>query len=465
MATVKKRGKTYSVVYTYLNEVGEKKQKWETYKTKKEADKRRVEIEGTMANGTFISPKNQTVEDFLKDFVSLYGEKKWGISMYDSSTGLIRNYIVPIIGQVPIQTFNARSVDVFVQKLQKTKPVHCKWRKAATSYLTPASIEKIIKLLRCAFQQAVRWELIGKNPFDDPILPKTRYKPRDIWDAEMIRKALDACKDNQLYIAMNLAFACSLRVGEILGLTWNNVHIEDEDIAADNAWIFIDKELERAHIDTIERLGERDDILKVFDPIMSASNKTRLVLKRPKTDSSVRRIWLPKTLAYILREWKNVQEAQKRFLGEEYQDFDLVVALENGRPSDNRNIEKSFSKLRETARLPRVCFHSLRHSSTTYKLKLNHGDLKATQGDTGHAQVDMITKIYAHILDEDRKVNAQKFESAFYAVTDLRTVTPPPEKENPGIDIAQLIDGLQKSPELANTLLTVLQAQKSANRN
>lgn len=465
MATVKKRGKTYSVVYTYLNEVGEKKQKWETYKTKKEADKRRVEIEGTMSNGTFISPNNQTVEDFLKDFVSLYGEKKWGISMYDSSTGLIRNYIVPIIGQVPIQTFNARTVDVFVQKLQKTKPVHCKWRKAATSYLTPASIEKIIKLLRCAFRQAVRWELIGKNPFDDPILPKTRYKPRDIWDANMIRKALDACKDNQLYVAMNLAFACSLRVGEILGLTWNNVHIEDEDIAADNAWIFIDKELERAHIDTIERLGERDDILKVFDPIMSASNKTRLVLKRPKTDSSVRRIWLPKTLAYILREWKNVQEAQKRFLGDEYQDYGLVVALENGRPSDNRNIEKSFSKLREAAGLPRVCFHSLRHSSTTYKLKLNHGDLKATQGDTGHAQVDMITKIYAHILDEDRKVNAQKFESAFYSVTDLRTVTPPPEKGSPGIDIAQLIDGLQKSPELANTLLTVLQAQKSANLN
>ena len=58
---------------------------------------------------------------------------------------------------------------------------------------------------------------------------------------------------------------------------------------------------------------------------------------------------------------------------------------------------------------------SLRHSSTTYKLKLNHGDLKATQGDTGHAEIDMITSVYAHILDEDRKINAQKFESAFYA--------------------------------------------------
>ncbi len=103
------------------------------------------------------------------------------------------------------------------------------------------------------------------------------------------------------------------------------------------------------------------------------------------------------------------------FLGDEYQDFDLVVALPNGRPCEDRIILKEFEKLREKAGLPRVVFHSLRHSSTTYKLKLNHGDLKATQGDTGHAEIDMITSVYAHILDEDRKINAQKFESAFYA--------------------------------------------------
>ena len=48
--------------------------------------------------------------------------------------------------------------------------------------------------------------------------------------------------------------------------------------------------------------------------------------------------------------------------------------------------------------------------------------MKATQGDTGHAQIDMITEIYAHILDEDRKVNAQKFEAAFYANADMRSV-------------------------------------------
>ena len=118
--------------------------------------------------------------------------------------------------------------------------------------------------------------------------------------------------------------------------------------------------------------------------------------------------------------------------------------------------------LKEKAGLPNVVFHSLRHSSTTYKLKLNHGDLKATQGDTGHAEIDMITKVYAHILDEDRKINAQKFESAFYSNPDLRKVAPPPEESQPQtIDIAALIEQLQKSPELANTLASIIAGQKA----
>ena len=65
--------------------------------------------------------------------------------------------------------------------------------------------------------------------------------------------------------------------------------------------------------------------------------------------------------------------------------------------------------------LPRVVFHSLRHSSITYKLKLNGGDVKAVQGDSGHSQSSMVTEVYSHILDDDRKHNAKLFEEAFYS--------------------------------------------------
>lgn len=380
--------------------------------------------------------------------------------MYDSQTALIANYINPIIGDMEVQDITTRVVDKYIQTLQKTPSVSRKNRKARTEFVTNSTIEKIIKLLRCAFKQAVRWELIEKNPFDNVVLPKTEYKKRDIWDAETIRLALDQCTDSKLYIAMNLAFTCSLRMGEILGLTWKNVHIEDENIATDNAYIYIEAELARASKQAIETLGEKD-IYHIFTPLMP-NTSTRIILKKPKTDSSIRKVWLPKTVAYILREWKTSQEELKSFLGDEYQDFDLVVALPNGRPCENRIIEKEFSLLKQKAGLPNVVFHSLRHSSTTYKLKLNHGDLKVTQGDTGHAEIDMITKVYAHILDEDRKINAQKFESAFYANPDLRKVTPPQEQpQAQTIDLAALIEQLQKSPELANTLAALIAGQKA----
>lgn len=458
MATIVKRKNNYSVVYNYTDENGETKQKWETSQGYKEALKRKAEVENELLSGTYIPPTEQSVSEFLKDFVSTYGEKKWGVSMYDSCCALIANYITPIIGDMKIQSVTTRVVDKYIQTLRKTHSVAVRTRKPTTKYVTDKTIEKIMKLLRCAFGQAVRWELIGKNPFQNPVLPKTEYKRREIWTADMIRVALDECADSKLYVAINLAFACSLRMGEILGLTWDNVHITDEDIARDDAWIYIHKELTRASQHAIEMLGERD-IYYIFQPLLSSTH-TRLILKKPKTESSVRKIWLPKTLAYILRKWRQSQEEMKVFLGDEYQNFNLVVAQANGRPCEDRIMLKEFSALKEKAELPNVVFYSLRHSSTTYKLKLNHGDLKATQGDTGHAEIDMITKIYAHILDEDRKINAQKFETAFYANPDLREVKAPSEPAQQVPNVQALAEQLSRSPELLQSLSRFIAEQQ-----
>lgn len=454
MASIIKRKKSYAVIYKYIDETGEEKQKWETYRTHKEALKRKAEVENKIHEGTFIPPNNQKLSDFMYDFVTLYGEKKWGVSTYEANSGLIANYVNPVLGDYAVQDITPRVVDKYYQTLQKTKPVVVNNRNPKSEFLSPSVIEKIHKLLLCAFKQAVRWEMISRNPFQNAVIPKVQKKTREIWTPDLIRKALDNCKDGKLYIAINLAFACSLRIGEILGLTWDNVHIEEEDIAKDNARIYVEKELTRATKRAMEALSNKD-IIKVFPPIMSNTH-TRIILKKPKTESSIREIWLPKTLAYIMIEWKKSQTELKEFLGNEYTDNNLVIALPNGRPCENRVLEKAFLKLKEDAELPDVVFHSLRHSSTTFKLKLNHGDLKATQGDTGHAEINMITDIYAHILDEDRKINAQKFESAFYANPDMRNVQAPDTQNQPALDLESLVAQLKESPELASALAELI---------
>lgn len=84
MASIIKRKKNYSIVYTYVDENGETKQKWETCTSYQEALKRKAEIENQKSSNSFLPPTNQNIAEFLSDFVSLYGEKRWGVSMYDS---------------------------------------------------------------------------------------------------------------------------------------------------------------------------------------------------------------------------------------------------------------------------------------------------------------------------------------------------------------------------------------------
>lgn len=308
--------------------------------------------------------------------------------------------------------------------------------------------------MHCAFRQAVRWDMVPKNPFDDVLLPKKEKKVRDIWTVEVIRQALDNCSEGKLFIAINLAFACSLRLGEITGLTWDCVHISDTDIAKDDAHIIVNKELARVDQKAINAIGEKD-ILFMFPRMIRGKSTTRLVLKKPKTETSIRKIWLPKMLAYILRDWKVKQDKLKEFMGDEYVDYNLVLALETDRPCEDRVIGNQFERLKKSAGLPDVVFHSLRHSSTTY---MNHGDIKATQGDTGHAQAQMVTEVYAHILDEERKINAQKFEIAFYANPDMRQVERElnAPKDEQGADLQKLLKQLQESPKLASQLKAIL---------
>ena len=137
MASIIKRKKNYSIVYTYVDENGETKQKWETCTSYQEALKRKAEIESQKSSNSFLPPTNQNIAEFLSDFVSLYGEKRWGVSMYDSQNSLIANYINPIIGDMKVQDITTRVVDKYIQTLQKTPAVNTRTHHAKTEFLSP----------------------------------------------------------------------------------------------------------------------------------------------------------------------------------------------------------------------------------------------------------------------------------------------------------------------------------------
>lgn len=134
-----------------------------------------------------------------------------------------------------------------------------------------------------------------------------------------------------------------------------------------------------------------------------------LTLKTPKTDSSVRTVFLPKTVALALIETKKRQDEEKMLVGSDYKDFNLVLAQPGGRPYEPRQIDQMLAAFIRENELRSVVFHSLRHSSTSIKLQISRGNIKAVQGDTGHAQARMVTEVYAHTNNEERLLLAQKW--------------------------------------------------------
>lgn len=454
MASIVKRKNKYAVVYNYIDENGNKRQKWESFNTNAEAKKRKTQVEYEQDNGTLIIPQAKTIKELLEEYVSIYGVNTWAMSTYEARRSLIANYINPIIGDMKISDVNTRVLDKYYQSLLKVKSKVIKNRKPTTEYLTCHTVREVHKLLRNAFNQAVRWEMVAKNPCLNATLPKEEHKPREIWDAETLFKAIDLCEDDILRLALNLAFACSLRMGEMLGLTWDCIDIREESIESGNAFLFVNKELQRVNRDALEKLDEKGVMYKF--PAVFARNSTALVLKEPKTKTSIRKVFIPKTVAEMLKKRFAELEEYKEIFGDEYIDYNLVFCSPNGRPMEGQVINRALGKLIKDNDLPPVVFHSLRHSSITYKLKLNGGDMKSVQGDSGHAQVKMVADVYSHILDDDRRINAQRFEDAFYSPKESikKESTEPVTQPTPQIS-AEFVAQLMANP---NFLIAVQKA-------
>ena len=458
MASIVRRKNRVYVVYLYDDADGNRKQKWESFKTVEEAKRRKVEVEYQQELGKLVVPHCNTRDELLKEYVSLYGKTTWAISTFESNTAMIRNYISPVLGSMKLNEITPRVLEKYYMQLLRTKAVaKCTDKKNADveRFVGAGTIKKVHNLLRSCFHQAMKWELIEKNPAVFTTVPKNDSVKRSMWDAETLFHALEVCEDDDLKLAINVAFACSLRIGELLGLTWDCVDVSEESLAEGKPYIRVTKELQRVNIDAKDILEDKD-VIRIF-PIQKRNARTVLVLKKPKTETSIRKVFLPETVARMLISHRTKQLETMEALGNEYEDYNLVVAGPFGHPVESSRINEKFHALIEEHNLPNVVFHSLRHSSITYKLKLNGGDVKSVQGDSGHAQAKMVTDQYSHILDEDRRTNAQRFEEAFYSGKGRSSAEEPAPEAGAAGDAATLMK-LLTNPETAGLLKALVNA-------
>lgn len=403
MASIVKRGNSYSVVYM-TTVCGQRKQKWETYHSSEEAERRKRTLDMyDQSKRKKEDHQIETVAQLMEKYVALYGVSKWSVSTFQSNSGLIQNYILPLFGNIRLKELSPLMAAELYRDLLQQPRYEDPYHKSCGRTVSLSVLRDIHKLLHSAFEQAILWETVDRNPFHRVAFPKMKAKQRVFLHPEQIQHLLSYCDDIWLKLAIHLAFAGTLRKGELLALTWQDIDWESSSIQ-------VSKTLKRVSREALQALGYRD-ILYEFPPSAQAK-KTVLVLKQPKIMSSHRKIFLPETVMSLLREYCTRQRKQSVMGPVIYPD--LIFQYQDGRPLQETTLSKYFKSATQRAGLPQVDFHSLRHSSITYKLILSSGNIKAVQGDSGHAQAEMVTEIYAHVLDGARKLNAKKFETEFY---------------------------------------------------
>ena len=212
--------------------------------------------------------QSMTVEQLMNEYLTLYGLNHWSEGTLSCNRHRINDYIIPYIGHLKIQDLTTHRLEQFYRELQTKPAVRLPGHKAEDKTISPSVVEKVHALIRSALNQAIRWDYLRNgNPAMAVELPRYRKNKREAWTDQEAREALSLCTDPILKLCMFLALGCSMRIGEILGLTWDCVHLEEDLRISDDAYLTVNKELRRCDKKSLQELRDkgRDDVFYEYE--------------------------------------------------------------------------------------------------------------------------------------------------------------------------------------------------------
>lgn len=228
------------------------------------------------------------------------------------------------------------------------------------------------KLISAMLNKAVKWQLININPASLIDAPKVQKKEAKSYDDEQAVALIEALETAPLKyrVMIVLTVFSALREGELMGLEWSNVNFVKNCI----------------------------DIKQTSQYLPDKGVYTK---ERPKTNSSIRKIYLPKYVMNLLEEYKNWQDDYKKQIGDKWigdQFGDFLFTQKYGQPMFTYTPTQWFKKFLHEKGLPPLPFHGLRHTAISILLR-NGYDVVATSKFAGHSRSSTTTDIYGHSVD------------------------------------------------------------------
>src|SRR5215212_8040722 len=303
-------------------------------------------------DGLVFDAGGSTVGDYLDRWLSDSVRGTVRESTYSRDKYLITNHIKPALGRLKLTNLNA----LHLQGL---------YRDRLDPGLSGSTVQKIHHVLHKALAQAVKWHLVPRNPADDVKAPTPTPKEIHPLSAHEARKLLEAARGDRLEALYVLAVHTGMRQGELLGLRWLDVDLE-------NATVRVRRTLTR--------------------------NGTGHVLGEPKTKKSRRTVRITPQAVEALNCHREKQSEEMLTSGSLYQEQGLVFAGTGGSLINPSNLrQRSFKPLLEHAGLPRITFNDLRHTCASLLFQKNVHP-KFVQELLGHASVAITLDTYSHML-------------------------------------------------------------------
>ncbi|MDP2857253.1 MAG: site-specific integrase, partial [Bacillota bacterium] len=183
--------------------------------TKAEVETRLLEAMHAHRTGLMLDPATETVKQFLDRWLRDSVKNSVRPLTYQSYEVNVRRHIVPPIGQVLLRQLTPAHIQgLYVQKLRDG--------------LSPRSVQYMAAILGRALRQAVRWELIPRNPAEAADKPRVQRNPMPALSADEARKLLAAAQGDRLEALFILTTTTGMRIGEVLGLTRDSVDLQRE---------------------------------------------------------------------------------------------------------------------------------------------------------------------------------------------------------------------------------------------
>ena len=363
---IRKRSKNYIVYLEYLDkETNKKKQKnMGSYPLKRDASRRLNEVKEEIYKEELLLPNEMKMEEFILDFLEKY-KVNLSITTYKVYLRICKKYIIPLLGDIKLSDIRPIPVQNYVDDL--------------VGILTPQTIRIHLNILNLAFKRAYRLKLIKENVVQFVEVPKNKKFKNEIYNAEDMRILLEKCHKTPLELPIIIASGLGLRISEIMGLTWNNINFNDFTI-------------------TVEKITVRDE--------------GKVILKEPKTESSVRTISAPKEIILMLKQLKKERLAAK--LKGEKQHRELIFYDKNLEPIAPDVISKKFKYFLEVNNLKHIRFHDLRHSHVTMLIDAKV-PLKVISERVGHSSVNTTLNIYSHALKEMDQEASDKISNVLFS--------------------------------------------------